>query len=129
MRAGQSVKRLGEAQGLPVGCATAEVLADVEPEGHRQFLFLHRGYVQVGGRFDASFRQIHHVVYGGHCAGAEHLSGGELGGNYGLGEILEYRLAVGVQAEKQVGHEHRHQHGQGAAEVGLHPLDIRVGRP
>src|SRR5207249_6136262 len=49
-------ERFSESPRLPVRRAAAQVLRDVEPEGHRELLFLDGRDIEVGGRRDPAFR-------------------------------------------------------------------------
>ena len=122
-------ERLGEAAVPPIGSAPRQVLADVEPERHRQLLFLDHGDVEIGGRRDTPFGQFNAIIDWRHCAATEDPAGSELGRPHGCSEFLKERLAVGAQPEKQVGHEDRHQPRKALSKIRAHPLEVAVGLP
>ena len=99
---------LGVATRAPVGGTAGQVLGNVKAEGHRHLLLLNSRDVQIGRRGDALVCHLHQVVNGLHLTGAEYLTGGELGGDDGRGEVGKDRLTVGTQAEQDVGHKDGH---------------------
>ncbi len=102
---------------------------DVKAERHRQLLLLDRGDVEVCGRCDPTLGQLDQIVDRRHPARAEDFSGHELGRPDRRRELLEQRLAFGIEAKEEIGHEHRYQPRQSPAEIGVHTFEVAIGLP
>src|SRR2546430_3574653 len=117
---GEIDERFGKTPCLPVRGTACQVLRDMEPERHREFLLLDGGDIEIRRWRDAFLRQLDAIVDRLYGARAEDLAGHELGRHDRGRELLEQGLSVWPEPEQQLGHEYGHQPGPRAPKIRLH---------